>query len=313
MDSREQGVRGQLGRLGDKGGAYILVLVMGLAWGLGVSLSKIGGATGAHPLGLAHWQVMVAALITFAVCVVAKALPTPRADLVKFGVVCGAAGIAFPAMALFEAAKHLPAGIVAIAFASMPLFTYMLSLGFGLETPQWRRFVGVVIGLVAMSFILLPQSALPDPSAWPWVMLSLAASLSMSFENYYAAAHRPRGPGAFTLSFCRQLGALALLTPLAFFSGTMLPVFESWTAMQWAATGTGLISGLAFTCLLYVIATSGAVFATQTSYLITLAGVGWGILLFDERHSPWVWLALALTMVAVSLVRPEPARRHDDG
>ena len=108
----------------------------------------------------------------------------------------------------------------------------------------------------------------------------------------------------------RQIGAVTLLTPLALATGTLLPLLEPWSAMQWAATGTGLISGIAFSCLLYVIVTSGAVFATQSAYIITLAGVGWGMILFAERHPAWVWLALALTLIAVALVRPEPAKRR---
>ena len=46
-------------------------------------------------------------------------------------------------------------------------------------------------------------------------------------------------------------------------------------AMQWAATGTGVISGVAYTCLLIDIGTSGPVFATQSSYVIarTVSGV----------------------------------------
>jgi drug/metabolite transporter (DMT)-like permease len=289
---------------------YGLVLFMGLAWGLSVSLSKIAGATGAHPIGLAQWQVTVAALVTMAVCLVTRALPYPRADLIRFGLVCGAVGIAFPAIALFEAAKHLPAGIVAIAFATLPLFTYLMSVAWGLEGRSWRRFLGVVIGLAAMAMILLPQAALPDPDAWPWVVLALVASVSMSFENFFAGAFRPRGVSSFALSFVRQLGAMTLLTPLAVATGTLLPLFEPWGATQWAATGTGLISGIAFSCLLYVIATSGAVFATQSAYVITLAGVGWGMILFAERHSAWVWLALALTLIAVAMVRPEPAGKR---
>ncbi len=64
-----------------------------------------------------------------------------------------------------------------------------------------------------------------------------------------------------------------------------------------------MLSGFAFTLLLYVIRTSGPVFASQSAYVITLAGVAWGILLFGEEHSLWVWLALALTLVGVALVK----------
>jgi drug/metabolite transporter (DMT)-like permease len=65
-----------------------------------------------------------------------------------------------------------------------------------------------------------------------------------------------------------------------------------------------LLSGIAFTILLYVIKTAGPVFASQTAYVITLAGVAWGIILFSESHSIYIWSALALTLMGIGLVRP---------
>ena len=57
-----------------------------------------------------------------------------------------------------------------------------------------------------------------------------------------------------------------------------------------------MLSGIAYTVLLHLIRTSGPVFASQSPHVITLAGVAWGLLLFGERHSLYVWLALALTL-----------------
>jgi drug/metabolite transporter (DMT)-like permease len=149
-----------------------------------------------------------------------------------------------------------------------------------------------------MGLIIAPESALPEPGLAPWVLLALAASVSMSFENFYAGGYRPEGVGSLQLSCARQWGAALLLSPLALASGTAVSPFAAWGAVQWAATGTGVISGIAYTCLLIVIRTSGPVFATQSSYVITLAGVGWGMALFGERHSLYIWAALALTLHA---------------
>jgi len=56
--------------------------------------------------------------------------------------------------------------------------------------------------------------------------------------------------------------------------------------------------------LLYVIRTSGPVFASQSAYIITLAGVAWGMVLFGERHSVYIWAALALVLAGSALVTP---------
>ncbi len=284
--------------------AYALLLFMGMAWGLAVSSSKIAIVNGGHPVGLALWQVIVSGGMLFIFGLFRFRPSIPRPNVIGFSLFCGAFGVGFPAIALFYSARYLPAGVVAIAFASMPMFTYLLSILFRVEHGDRGRWLGVIIGFVAMALLILPRSALPDPGLAPWVLLAFAASVGMSLENSYAGGRRPPGISSVQLSCGRQLGAVFLLTPIALFTDTLLPVLGPWGTVQWAATGTGVLSGLAFTSLLYVIRTSGPVFASQSAYIITLSGVMWGMVLFGERHSGYIWGALILTMIGCALVRP---------
>lgn len=284
--------------------AYGLLLFMGVGWGLAVSCSKIASTSGGHPVGLALWQVLVSGGMLFLASIVRFRPSVPRWNVIGFSLFCGGCGVAFPAYALFQAAVYLPAGIVAIAFASMPMFTYVISIIFRVEHSDRIRWLGVVVGLTAMALLILPEGALPNSEHVPWVILALCASVSMSVENVYAGGMRPPDISSVQLSCGRQLGAVFLLVPIVVFSDTMLPVFEPWGRMQWAATGTGILSGLCFTILLYVIRTSGPVFASQAAYLITLCGVMWGMILFNELHSAYIWVALALTLIGCAMVRP---------
>ena len=287
---------------------YALLLLMGILWGLALSLAKIGVVAGGHPIGMALWQVCTSSMLMLVLMSLQSRRLPLRADVLRFGLVCGGFGVAFPAIALFWSALYLPAGVVAIAFASMPLFTYLISVMLKIEPAQRRRLLGVVVGLVAMALLVLPESALPAPGLAPWVLLALCASISMSIENSYAGGFRPPDTGSLELAFARQGTAVLMLLPLAWFSGTTLPLFEPWGTAQYAATGNGLLSGVAFALLLYVIRVAGPVFASQTAYVITLAGVAWGMLLFGETHSLYIWSALALTLLGISLVRPQPPR-----
>jgi len=284
---------------------YALLLFMGILWGLALSLAKIGVQAGGHPIGMALWQVVTSSTLMLVLLLLKGRRPVFRADIARFGLICGGCGVAFPAIALFWCALYLPAGVVAIAFASMPLFTYSLSVILKIELAKRRRLFGVVLGLAAMGLLVLPESALPSPGLAPWVLLALLASVSMSIENTYAGGYRPSGIGSLELSFTRQGTGVLILLPLALFTSTNLPLFEPWGIAQFAATGNGLLSGIAFALLLYVINTAGPVFASQTAYVITLAGVAWGMLLFGETHSVYIWASLALTLVGVSMVRPQ--------
>ena len=40
----------------------------------------------------------------------------------------------------------------------------------------------------------------------------------------------------------------------------------------------------------------------MTRRMITLAGVAWGMVIFGEQHSAYVWAALALTILGIAMV-----------
>jgi drug/metabolite transporter (DMT)-like permease len=49
---------------------------------------------------------------------------------------------------------------------------------------------------------------------------------------------------------------------------------------------------------------AGPVFSSFTANMVTLFGVFWGILIFSEQNSIWVWLSFATIMVALAMVAP---------
>jgi drug/metabolite transporter (DMT)-like permease len=74
--------------------------------------------------------------------------------------------------------------------------------------------------------------------------------------------------------------------------------------LEWAIVGNGVINVLAFLGFIRVIHLAGAIFASQTGYLVTIAGVIWGMVLFAESHSGWVWTSLTVMIIGLSLVSP---------
>jgi len=49
---------------------------------------------------------------------------------------------------------------------------------------------------------------------------------------------------------------------------------------------------------------SGAVFASQVAYIVTLSGVLLGILILGESHSSLIWIALGCMILGLILVQP---------
>jgi drug/metabolite transporter (DMT)-like permease len=55
---------------------------------------------------------------------------------------------------------------------------------------------------------------------------------------------------------------------------------------------------------IHAVSRYGPVFASQTGYIVTLTGVLWGIAIFGESHSLWVWGALVSMVIGLVLVKP---------
>jgi len=283
---------------------YLLLFMMGAAWGLVVSLHKIATGAGAHPVGLALWQVAVGGSVLLVITTVIARPRRIRLDVVRFSFICGAIGTAVPSICLAWAARELPAGVVSIGLTLMPASVYGLAVLMKVEAPEKRRLSGLVLGIIGIALIVLPKTALPDASKAIYVGLIVFAAFCFSIESVYAGGYRPPNVSSMQLTCGRQFAAVTLLTPVALYTGTAIPVFVEWGPMQYMATGAGLLTAAAFSTWLYVINTAGPIFASQTSYLVTAFGLVWGIVLFDERHSLYVWASMAVLMVALTLVRP---------
>jgi drug/metabolite transporter (DMT)-like permease len=281
-----------------------LLLLMGTIWGGAIALAKIATNHGGHPVGLALWQTGLGGSLLLCLALIRRRPPPRATSVLRFNFVCGCIGVALPAIALFWSVRHLSAGVVAIAFASMPLLTYGLAVLFKAERAALLRILGVTVGLGAIVLLVLPETALPAPGLALWVLLALGASVLMSVENLYIAIRRPEGLDSLPLSCGRQLAAAVVLAPLAFALDLTVPLFTTWGPVQWAASGMAVASATAYTLFLHMIRTAGPVFASQTAYVITLAGVFWGMALLGERHSLYIWAALALMLAGLALVRP---------
>ena len=85
--------------------------------------------------------------------------------------------------------------------------------------------------------------------------------------------------------------------------------------LEWALFGNAVINILAFVGFITTIQLAGPIFASQTGYIVTISGVIWGMVLFGETHSGWVWMSLLVMIIGPSLVSPrhKPERRGNAG
>ena len=277
---------------------------MGTAWGLSFSLGKLAVEHGAKPFGISQFQVMFSGIILL---IITLARRKPLRDMrgkLGFIFIVALLGAAIPNVLFYHAAPHVPAGVLSITVALIPLMTYGFSIPLKRERFSVFRVVGLVFGVIAICFIALPENSLPDRAALPWILLACISALCYAIENIILGFKSAITVGPIRLAMGMNLMAAAALLPFAFMTDSIfVPSFPPQT-VDFAVLGLGLITVVAYTMFVMSVAMFGSVFASQVGYLVTLAGVFWGILIFDESHSLWIWLSLATMIIGLALVTP---------
>ncbi len=283
---------------------YLMVFTIGITWGVTFSLARIAAEAGAHPIGLAFWQAAGGALVLLPVCLYRKALPRINWQNCKRYLVIALAGTAVPGTFLFYAASRVPSGILAITVSLVPMLTYVFALILGIDKYANKRFVGIVLGFGAILLLSLPESSLPDPGMVKWMLLALLASVFYTIENIYVDISIPQGTDLVALLAGGLCVAALLLAPVASSQSAFVTPQYPFTEVEWAIIAMAFVSSTAYALFFYIVKKSGAVFASLVGYVITLAGVFWGMLFFEESHSIWVWAALATMLVGMAMVTP---------
>ncbi len=282
---------------------YLLITGAGIIWGATFSLALIATGEGAHPLAISSWQAVVTGIFFFVFCRL-TGIPVFRLRNIPYYTVIAVIGITAPNLAYYYAAPHLSAGILSITVSTVPLLTYAFMLFLHYESILIKRVVGILLGMIAILLLVLPEQEIRGSDANLWILLALLSSVMYSVENIYIGHSIDDVIDVRELLCGSNFIAFFLQFPLASYLGVAEPVGWLFTLPGLALAGLGISSGIAYAMFFYSIKTSGAVFASQCAYIVTLSGVLWGIIIFAEEHSVWVWSSLVVLMVGLFLVTP---------
>ena len=283
---------------------WAFLLSMGTAWGLSFSLAKIAVENGAKPFGIAQFQMMLAGIALLVITLIRRKSIRNIVDKLGFIFVVAMLGAAIPSVLFYFAAQQAPAGVISITVALIPIMTYAFSLPLQLESFSVTRSVGLIFGIIAICFIALPQNSLPNREALPWVLIACLSSICYAVENIILSFKSAVTVGPIRLAMGMNLIAAITLFPISLLTNSLFVPSLPPSTVDFAVIGLGAITAVTYTMFVISVAKFGSVFSSQVGYLVTLTGVFWGILIFDESHSIWIWLSLGTMICGLALVNP---------
>lgn len=291
---------------------FLILIILGLGWGLSFTLGKIAITAGGTPIGLTFWQSLFSGLILLAYVffrhgkiIIPKIMFLPIIIITFLSVV-------IPNIIFYACIEHLDAGVLSISVSVIPLFTYLIAMGLRMDRFKIRRVLGLITGFCALLILILPENSLPDKRDIPWVLLALNCALCYALENIYIDRLALQNFGPIRL-VCAVSFVSAIITFLLSLVMDQFFMLQPTNLYLFISTlGLGFISATAYSIFIYLIGRAGSVFSSQVGYLVTFFGVVWGIIILGESHSVFVWLSLAMIMLGIFLVQPKQTSPSTD-
>lgn len=264
-------------------------------------VNRLSAEAGLPYIGYVFWFSLFATIGLAIPAALRRELPKFTVRHVRAYTVLGGLGIAFPVPLLTFVAPKLPVGIITLLLILVPLLTYIMSYLIRIERFRVSGVIGVLFGLAGMLLVLIPDVSLPEREMVGWVLLALIAPICFAATNTLAVYLRPPAAPALAMATGMSACATVLLVPIMLGTGHAYlfpgPNLDGMLAVFYAAG----ISAVTMVCWFVLIRIIGAVYFSQFNYFIVLAGFGWGILLFDEQHSVYVWAATGLTFIGLAV------------
>lgn len=291
-------------------GMVAVLLGVGIGWGATQPLGKIAASAGYPPLGMVFWQLTIGAVILGAMTLARGKGLARTARALQFYIVVAVLGTIVPGMTFYISVAKLPAGIMSIIISTVPMLAFPIGLMLGSEVFSLRRLAGLALGLAGVLIIALPRSSLPDPAMAAFLPLALIGPLFYALEGSYVARVGTAGMDAVQAMFGASLAGAVMVAPVMWALGQGFMITQL-GAPQAALIGSAALHALLYATFVWMAARAGAVFATQTGYIVTAAGLVWASMLLGERLSPMLIIAAAVMLAGVALVQPRRAARGD--
>lgn len=285
----------------------MLLLLLGVLWGIPYALTKISLAT-IPPLTLVAARVSIAAMTLWIVVFASGMRMPPHRDLIGRLLLQGCLGCAIPYSLIALGQQSVHSALAAILNSTGPLFVCLINLAWLRQEPTTLgRLIGVAIGLGGV-VLIAGASALLDlgrtTSGQLMIILATFSSAVAVIHGRRFAAIAPEVTAAGTLSF-----AALVMVPLSFVLESPLIARPSATAVTALMVNAVLATGIGFVVYFRLIRAIGSMSTATIGYLRPAVGVLIGYTLMGEPLTRTAVVGLLAILIGVAAIHQAEFQR----
>lgn len=293
-----------------------LLLAIGVVSGLGVVLSRIASTTTPHPFGIVIWVNAVCGAICFGSALMRGRMPKLDRRLLSVFTLWAVFSAVLGESVVFTITQHLEASYMSLILVCEGFIVFAFASMMKIEKATVKRLFGFIVGLTGVALVIYTTQASGQVSAWHWALLALIAPLGYALRTLLLTMRLPDDIDMVAATGWCSVFSILLVSPIAFIRNDFVPFEEGLKAgggvLILALLLFGVVSAVGVSMRVHLIRSAGAVFASQSSFVITFAGIAWSMILLGEVLPGQAWFALVLLVIGLLLVGPKEEAEEVD-
>jgi len=284
---------------------FVLLILAGVIGGLMAPMSALLFQEIPMATGLSFWGDLLPGILCIGYAALRGKMGTLTRQTFAFLFVWAVLNV-FGSIILFEAAGRVSGIILSIVLAFQGLCVFLFAAVLRMEEASWRRFMGLLIGLAGAVVLIAVRDIDDGMNASLWVLVAISIPVIWAATDIVIAAREPQS----TMSPVGGLGVMYLLSaaltlPIALAQGQLFALSPALGPAFWLILANSLVDTFNYVFYLLLVLVAGAVFASQTAYVTTLAGIFFSMLLLGEHMTSGAWIALAFIFAGLLVVGPK--------
>jgi drug/metabolite transporter (DMT)-like permease len=275
-------------------------LSLGLFWGVTPSLFKYLADINMPVLHTIFYSGLIVGLVMLGFALTRAGHRRLDLRVIAYGFGC-AALMNTPFAINLVLAAHVPPTELSIIVTLAPFFNYLFALAIRHESATPRKMLAIIVGFTStLVLILSREGVISGEISWP-LIASLSIPLLYSVYDSFAAHAWPRGADTIQAGAFESLWSGLMVLPLIFWLAPFGAPGHPTLLQHWTVLALALMWVVERIVFFALITKRGAVFTAQSIYISTPTAVIMSVLFFGGGTDIWLWISLAILMVAIYL------------
>ena len=282
-----------------------LLLLTGILFGLDAPVAKWLNQFNLSSIGMAIWLSVVVVILTIPRAIYKKELPEPSAYVIGYFLLWGICTTILGDLLLLKASEHVDASVIVIIMVTEVLMVYSYSAIMRLESASVKKVFGVLLGIVGVILAVYAQRSGNGSTSALWALLALGVPLGYAaIDILIATARNVKTTPSTTLGLASVAG-IVIMVPIAWVQDDLIPLNAIPGKAAVGLIVWGILSLVSMLVFVQLTLSAGAIFASQTAYVQTIAGIAFSFFFLQEVLSPGVLGALVIIIIGMLLVEPK--------